>query len=126
MIDGKIVCLRTKRSFYEEKPWAYIGKVRQFSENWVAMDARGVYVFRGQTMSIEVDKEPQGFLIPRENVASIRVLPDNFDRKSIQVDLTDSKLTVLVKGTSDCYIGDVMAGQPKGEAEDAGGVRRRF
>ena len=110
MINGKIVCLRLRRSFYEDKPWAYVGKVRQFTENWIAIDARGIYVFRTQTMSIEVDEEVRGFVIPREGIASIRVLPDNFDRKSIQVDLTDSKLSILVKGGPNCYVGDVMAG----------------
>ncbi|HIJ64420.1 MAG TPA: hypothetical protein HPP77_00610 [Candidatus Hydrogenedentes bacterium] len=110
MISDKIVCLRVKRGFYEEKPWAYVGKVRQFSENWVAIDARGIYVFRTQTMSIEVDQEVRGFVIPRESIASIRVLPDDFDRKSIQVDLADSKLRMLVKGAPDCFIGDVAAG----------------
>ena len=109
MINGKIVCIRVSRHYYEEKPWAYIGKVRQFSENWVGIEAKAISVARGQTTSIEIDEEFQAFLIPRESIASIRVLPDKFDLSTIQVDLTNTRLNVLIEGAAPCFVGDVLA-----------------
>jgi hypothetical protein len=49
-------------------------------------------------------------VIPRENIDSIRVLPDTFDLNNIQITTEGQQLRVVVDGKRDCFIGEMGEG----------------
>ena len=107
MLKGKIVRIRLNRYFLEQKLWIFIGKVVEFSEHWVCLDAVGVVVAKSKTEPVEIDKESRPMFIPRESIANLRVLPDDFDLKNMQITLEGIKLGITVKGAPDTWIGEI-------------------
>jgi len=85
MLKGKFVKVRFRRSFADQKLWVLIGKVLEFTENWVAVEGIGLVVFKGRPDPVDMDEEPRTVVIPRDNIAHIRVLPDSFDLTNIRV-----------------------------------------
>ena len=105
MIKDRFVRVKLKKSFHEEKPWSYVGKVTAFNDHWVVMDAKGILVTRQQPSGAEIDPKSQAIMIPRDNIESIRVLPDGFDMANIRVTTEGQKLVLVVDGAADAFIG---------------------
>lgn len=89
---------------------SYVGKCTAFSDFWVVIEGRGVMVARSQPNNVQVDKDRAAILIPRDNVESIQVLPDNFDTKKIQITTEGQQLHMIVDGAADSYIGEIGEG----------------
>jgi hypothetical protein len=106
MLKDQIVCIRLKRHFHEEAVWVYVGKCIQWSENWVAVDGKGIMILRGRQRTTEIDDKVRRVVLPREVIMSVQQLPDNFDLKTISVGITGSKLTMPVEGGKDCIIAE--------------------
>lgn len=107
MIEGKIVKIRFKKYFQEQKLWVFIGKVLKFTENWIMVEGKGIVVVKGQVKPVDVDEEKRVILVPRENIAHIRILPDNFDVDSIEILEKGLRLFVKVKDGPNTSISEI-------------------
>jgi len=107
MIEGKIVKIRFKKYFAEQRLWVFIGRVIKFTENWVMVDGKGIVIMKGRVSPVDVDKEKRIILIPRENISHIRILPDDFDIENIEIVERDMRLFVKVKNGPDTSISEI-------------------
>jgi regulator of RNase E activity RraA len=105
MIKDRFVRVKLKKNFHEQKPLSFVGKVTAFNDHWIVMDAKGILVTRQQATGAEVDPKSQATMIPRENIESIRILPDSFDMANIRVTTEGQKLVIVVDGAADVFIG---------------------
>ncbi|MFP4500348.1 MAG: hypothetical protein ACLFTT_05055 [Candidatus Hydrogenedentota bacterium] len=105
MIKDRIVRVKCKKAFHEEKPWCYVGKVTAFNDHWVVLEARGLMITRQNPQGVQVDTKPQAIMIPRENIETIRILPDNFDMANMQFTTDNQKLLLVVEGAPHAFIG---------------------
>lgn len=110
MLKDRIIRIRLKKNFHEQKPLCYLGKCTAFNDFWVVVDARCIMITRTQPNSVQIDKTPSAMVIPRDNIESIRVLPDNFDTENMQVTTEGQQLRIVVDGKRDCYIGEMSEG----------------
>ncbi len=110
MIKDRMIRLKLKKSFHEQRPLSYVGKVTAFNDYWVAMEATGVMVARNQPNNIQIDKHRNAAVIPRDNVESIILLPDNFDVKNIKITIEGQQIHMLVPGAAGVYIGEMGEG----------------
>ena len=107
MIEGKIVKIRFKKYFSEQRLWVFIGKVLKFTENWVMVDGKGIVIMKGKITPVDIDKEKRIILIPRENISHIRILPDDFDIENIEIVERDMRIFVKVKNGPDTSISEI-------------------
>jgi len=114
VLKGKMVRIRSRRYFPEQRLWVFIGKVVSMSENWVSIEGKGMVVLKGalggQTRPVQIDKEIRPLLLPRDNIANIRILPDDFDVDNIELCSEGAKLGIKVKGAPDTWIGEIGEG----------------
>jgi hypothetical protein len=107
MIVGKMVRVRLRRDFFEQRLWVFVGKALEFTENWIMIEGKGLTVWKRAQLEVEVENEPRIVVIPRDNVAIIRVLPDDFDMKNIRTVNKGHKLCLVVDGGPDATIAEV-------------------
>ncbi|MCM8766664.1 MAG: hypothetical protein NC917_06265 [Candidatus Omnitrophica bacterium] len=107
MIEGKIVKVRFKKYYSEQKLWVFIGKVLKFTENWIMLEGKGIIVIKGQVSPVEIDREKRIIIVPRENISHIRILPDDFDIDNIEVITRGLRIFVKVKNGPDTSISEI-------------------
>lgn len=107
MIEGKNVKVRFKKNYPEQASWVFIGKVLSFTENWTALDGKGLMINKGKVHPVTVDEVSRIVLIPRDNIAHIRVLPDDFNLDEIEVKIIGVKIYVSVASGPDTCISEV-------------------
>ncbi|MBI2423835.1 MAG: hypothetical protein HYV27_13475 [Candidatus Hydrogenedentes bacterium] len=110
MLKDRMIRVKLKKSFKEQRPISYIGKCTAFSDYWVVMEGRALMVARSQPNHVQVDKDRSAILVPRDNIESIQVLPDGFDIKKIEILTEGQQLHVKVEGAADTYIGEIGEG----------------
>ena len=110
MIKDKIVRVKLKRNFHEHRPMSYVGKVTAFNDYWVVMEAVGILIARNQPNNVQVDKHRCAVLVPRDNIESIVLLPDNFDIKNIKISKEGQQIQILVNGAANVYVGELGEG----------------
>lgn len=110
MIKDKIVRVKLKKHFTEQRPLSYVGKVTSFNDHWVVMEAIGLLVARNHTNNVQIDPHRNAALIPRDNIESIMLLPDDFDTKNIKVTTEGQQLQIVVSGAANVYIGELGEG----------------
>jgi hypothetical protein len=106
VLKGKKVRIRLKRHFIEQKLWVFLGETLEFTENWVMVNGRGILFLKGDVEPLDIDEEPRVLLIPRDNIAHIRVLPDNFDVSDIRIGYQGRRVCVAVEGAPYTSIGE--------------------
>ncbi len=106
MLKGKFVKIRFRRYFADQKLWVFIGKVRELTECWIAVEGKGLVVFKGRPDPVDIDKEPRVLVIPRDNIAHIRVLPDDFDMTNIRIKSKQLRTYVVVDNGPDTSISE--------------------
>jgi len=106
MITGKMVKVRFRKYFADQKVWVFIGKVLDFTESWVTVEGKAVVIFKGRPDPVDIDEEPRVLVIPRENIARIRILPDNFDISDIRTEEKRFRMYVVVDGGPDTSISE--------------------
>ena len=47
MLNNKIVKVRFKKYYSEQKSWVFIGKVVKLTENWIMLEGKGILVIKG-------------------------------------------------------------------------------
>ncbi|MFN4227938.1 MAG: hypothetical protein ACK4F0_07370 [Candidatus Ratteibacteria bacterium] len=107
MVEGKIVKIRFKKYYSEQRLWVFIGKVLKFTENWIMVEGKGIIVMKGQLSPVEMDKEKRIIIVPRENISHIRILPDDFDIDNIEVITKGLRIFVKVKNGPDTSISEI-------------------
>jgi len=107
MIEGKIVKIRFKKYFEEQKLWVFVGKVLKFTENWTMMEGKGIIYLKGQINPVDIDKNKRIILVPRENIFHIRILPDDFDIENIEVITKGVRIFLKVKSGPDTSISEI-------------------
>lgn len=110
MIKDRMVRVKLKKSFAEQRPLSYVGKVTAFNDYWVGMEATGVMVARNQPNNIQIDKHRNAAVIPRDNIESIILLPDTFDVKNIKITTEGQQIHMVVPGAAGVYIGEMGEG----------------
>ena len=110
MIKDRIVRVKLKRHFHEQRPVSYVGKVTAFNEHWVVMEATGVMIARSQPNNVQIDAKRGAALVPRENIESIALLPDDFDVKNIKITTQGQQIQIDVTGGPNVYIGELGEG----------------
>ena len=110
MIKDRMVRIKLKRNFQGHRPMSYVGKVTAFSDEWVVVDGKGVMLSRHEKEGVQIDAKTSAMVIPRENVESIRVLPDDFDVGNIRVTTEGQQIQMLVDRAMDAYLGEMGEG----------------
>ena len=110
MIKDRFVRVKLVKRFVEQRPISYVGKVTAFNDHWIVLDAKGLMLARNQTNGVQVDKRSSAMMIPRENIESIRVLPDNFNMDKLTFSTNGQQLVMLVDGERDVYLGEIGEG----------------
>jgi len=110
MIKDRIVRIRMKKSFKEQRPFSYVGKVTVWSENWIVLEGKGIMVTRQQATGVQIDENFKAILIPRESIDHIQVLPDNFDLNNLKVTTQAQQLVLIVDGKQDAFLGEIGEG----------------
>lgn len=106
-LTGKMIKIRYKKFFEEQRLWVFIGKVIKFTENWVIVDGKGVIISKGKINPVDIDKEVRTLIIPRDNISHIRLLPDDFDVSNIEVEEIGFRYFVKVKNGPHTSIGEI-------------------
>jgi hypothetical protein len=107
MIEGKIIKIRFRRNYAEQKVWVFIGKVLKFTENWLMLDGKGILVMKGNIQPVDVDDKKRIIMIPRDNIAHIRILPDDFDIDKIKIDIKGVRIFAAVENGPDTSISEI-------------------
>ncbi len=110
MVKDKIVRVKIKKYFKEQKPICYVGKVIAITEGWVMLDAKGIMLSRLQQNGVQIDARTNLVMLPRENIDSIRVLPDNFDINKIDITTEGQQLQMVVDGPHNVFLGELGEG----------------
>lgn len=106
MITGKMAKIRFRRYFPDQKQWVFIGKVLEFTENWVTVEGKAIVLFKGRPEPVDIDEEPRVLMVPSVNIAHIRLLPDDFDITTIKTRIKGLRTYVKVPNAPDTSIGE--------------------
>lgn len=107
MDAGKKVKIRFKRYFSGQRLWIFVGTVLEFTESWVKIEGKGILFATGKLEPFEIDEEARVLLIPTENIAHIRVLPDDFDIDNIETYRGSNRWYFKVKNAPDASLGEI-------------------
>jgi hypothetical protein len=107
MIEGKIVKVRFRKVFAEQRVWVFIGRAVKFTEHWLMLDGKGLLVSKGNIPPVDIDKERRIILVPHYNIAHMRVLPDDFDIDSIEIHIKGVRIFAGVKSGPDTSISEI-------------------
>ncbi len=105
-LAGKIVKIRFKRYFARQKLWVFLGKIRHVETEWFAVEGRGIVGLYGPVDRMMVDQELRTLVIPWNNVAHIRILPDSFDIRNIRMETKGARDFIRVDDGPDTSIGE--------------------
>ncbi len=107
MIEGKIVKVRFMKLFPEQRIWVFIGKAIKFTENWIMLEGKGIIASKGNINPVDIDKESRIILVPRNNIAHIIILPDDFDVENIEIHTRGVRIFAGVKNGPDTSISEL-------------------
>ncbi len=110
MLKDRMIRIRLNKSYQQQRPLSYVGKCTGFNNYWVVVDGRSIMVARSQPSGAQVDAKPSIHVVPRNNIESIRVLPDDFDVNNIQISTEGQQLVITVKNSQPCFIGEIGEG----------------
>lgn len=110
MIKDRIVRIKMKKNFKEQKPFSFVGKVTIWSEDWLAIEGKGIMLTRQQSSGVQIDESIKLVLIPRESIDHIQLLPDNFDINNLKVTTEGQQLVLVVDGKRNSFLGEMGEG----------------
>lgn len=110
MLQNRIVRVKLKKSYQQQRPISYVGKCTAFSENWVGLEAVGLMVSRQQPSGVQFDKRPSLVVVPRDSIESVVVLPDNFDWQNMKATTEGQQICIVVDGKRDVFVGEMGEG----------------
>ena len=107
-LRGKMVKIRYRRYFQEQKTWVFLGRILSYDRGCFVVEGKGVIIHLAAVERVLIDEEPRVLIIPRDNIAHIRVLPDEFDIGKIEVVEKGMRLFARVPGAPDTSIGETL------------------
>ena len=107
MEQGEFVMVRFKRYFAEQRPWVFVGQVQQWTEHWIEVEGKGIVFNTGQKDPIDIDEEPRVLICPRENIAHVRILPDDFDIQKIDTSRRNTRWYLKVESAPDACLAEL-------------------
>ena len=110
MLKDRMVRIRLNKSFHEQRPLSYVGKCTGFNNYWVVIEGRTCMLSRAQSNGVQIDGKSSIHVVPRNNIESIRVLPDDFDVNNIQISTEGQQLVITVKNSQPCFVGEIGEG----------------
>ena len=110
MLKDRMVRVKLKKSFGEQRPISYVGKCTGFSDCWVVVEGKGLMLARHVPEGVQIDTAVAPVVIPRDNIESIRVLPDSFSLDNIKITTEGQQIQIQVDGKRDCFIGEMGEG----------------
>lgn len=110
MLKDRMVRVRLNKSYHEQRPQSFVGKCTGFNNYWVVVEGRGIMVTRSERSGVQLDAKSTVTVIPRNNIESIRVLPDDFDVNTMQITTEGQQLVLAVPGAQPCFIGEIGEG----------------
>jgi hypothetical protein len=110
MLKDRIVRVKLKKHYQEQKPISFIGKCTAFGENWLVIEGKQVMAARGVAGGVQIDTHAAHHVVARDNVESIRVLPEDFNIAEMKLTTEGQQLRIVVDGKRDCYIGELGEG----------------
>ena len=107
MVKGKMVKIRFRRYFAEQTLWVFVGKILEFTENWLKIEGKGIAFFSGRGEPADIDDETRELLLPRDSIAYVRLLPDDFDITDIKTIRKGVRYFIQVKNAPDTTLGEI-------------------
>lgn len=127
MLQGKMVRIRMRRNFQQQRLWVYVGRVEQADANLLLLNCKSLLIqaqedirehragttmnvrgeMSGRSLPIYIDKEVRPIAVPYDAIANIRILPDDFDLNHIDVKAVEGRYGMTVAGAPDTWIGEM-------------------
>lgn len=107
MIEGKMIKAQFRKNFPEQKAGVLIGRVLKITEGWLMIEGKGVYEMGDNATPVKVDQDKRTIVIPRDNIAHIRVLPDSFDMDRLKMKVEGGRIMAEVEGGSVTNISEI-------------------
>lgn len=107
-LNGKMAKIRYRRYFQEQRTWVFLGKILCYDRGCFLVEGKGVIVHTAAVDRVVIDEEPRILIIPRDNIAHIRLLPDDFSVEKIEVVEKGMRLFARVPGGPDTSIGETL------------------
>ena len=110
MIKDRIVRIRLRKYYKEQKPFSYVGKVTAWSENWVAIEGKGIMLSRQSSTGVQIDTDIRLVLIPRETIETIQILPDSFNINDIRTTTEGQQVVLVIDDKRNAFLGEIGEG----------------
>lgn len=107
-LANKMVKIRYRRYFQEQKTWVFLGRIIAYDQGCFLVEGKGVIVHPAAVERVVIDGESRLLIIPRDNIAHIRLLPDDFSVERIEVVERGMRLFARVPGGPDTSIGETI------------------
>ena len=126
MLEGKMVRIRMRRGFEKQRTWIYVGRVEKTDGRLMLLTCRSLLIqgqeemrehrvgsmnvrgeMSGRSLPIYIDEGLRPIAVPYDNIANIRVLPDNFDINNIELKAVEGRYGMTVPGAPDTWIGEM-------------------
>lgn len=105
MFAGKKVKIRFKRYFTEQKVRVIVGTVLEMNSDWLKVRGKNFFLVKGDGRP-RIDDSDKIIGVPRENIYSIRELPDGLDLDNLSFDIIDMRMVINVPGEAAAAISE--------------------
>ncbi len=110
MIKDRMVRIRLKKHYKEQKPFSYVGKVTAWTENWVAIEGKGIMLSRQSSTGVQIDEDIRVILIPREAIETIQLLPDSLNINNLRTTTSGQQVVLIIDEKRNSFLGEIGEG----------------
>lgn len=110
MIKDRMVRIRLKKHYKEQKPFSYVGKVTAWTENWVAIEGKGIMLSRQSSTGVQIDEDIRIILIPREAIETIQLLPDSLNINNLRTTTSGQQVVLIIDEKRNSFLGEIGEG----------------
>jgi len=109
MFTGKKVKIRFKirfkRYFFEQRVRVFVGTILEMKDAWIKARGKSYYLVKGEAKP-HIDKIDKVVGVPRENIYSIRELPENLDLENLTFEVKDLRMVIAIPGAQPASISE--------------------
>ena len=105
MFAGKKVKIRFKRYFPEQRVRVFVGTVLEMNNDWIKAQGKNYFLVKGDAKP-RIDEIDKIVGVPRDNIYSMRVLPDDFDLESLSFETIDLRMVIKIPGAQAASISE--------------------
>jgi len=103
MFTGKKVKIRFKRYFFEQRVRVFVGTI--LKDAWIKAKGKSYYLVKGEAKP-HIDEIDKVMGVPRENIYSVRELPDDLDLNNLSFDIKDLRMVINIPGAQAASISE--------------------